>query len=142
MLAMADSKSSSSTAQTTEPEKKLYNRSLWDPELRGSWKLLVKTLVLPVAYTSLLMWSTLSLWLGSTVNSNLNKLSVYAVDLDGGEFGQQVLQGINGSILIPAHSLDWHFDDAITSDAMSKLLVLNEQAWAVVQGKPSGVPYG
>jgi hypothetical protein len=30
------------------PEKALYNRSLFDPELRGSRELLIKTLVLPV----------------------------------------------------------------------------------------------
>jgi hypothetical protein len=82
------------------------------------------------------MWGCLSLYWGSTVDSNLNKLSVYAIDLDGGAFGQQMLQGINASIKVPARSLGWHFDSTITSDAMSKHLVLNEQAWAVVQSKP------
>ena len=135
MLTMEDTKSSSPTAQATEPENKLYNRSLWDPELRGSRKLLINTLVLPVVYISLLMWGCLSLYWGSTVDSNLNKLSVYAIDLDGGDFGQQMLQGINASITNPAHSLGWHFDNTVTLDAMSKHLVLNEQAWAVVQSK-------
>jgi len=133
MLTMEDTKSSSSTAQPTEPEKTLYNRSLFDPELCGNRKLLIKTLVLPVVYTSLLMWGCLSLYWGSTVSSNLNKLTVYAIDLDGGEFGQQMLQGINASIKDPAHSLGWRFDGTVTSDAASKHLVLNEQAWAVVQ---------
>jgi hypothetical protein len=136
MLDMEDTKSSLSTAgQATEPEKRLYNRSLFDPELHGSRKLLIKTLVLPVLYTSLLMWGCLSLYFGSTVDSNLNKLSVYAIDLDGGEFGQQMLQGINASIKTTVHSLGWHFDNTVTSDSMSRHLVLNEQAWAVVQSK-------
>jgi hypothetical protein len=64
---------------------------------------------------------------------------VYAIDLDGGAFGQQMLQGINASIINPAHSLGWHFGNAVKSDADSKHLVLNEQAWAVVQSKPSKV---
>jgi hypothetical protein len=105
MLTMEDTKSSSSTTQATEPGKKLYNRFIFDKELHGSPKLLVKTLVLPVVYTSLLMWGCLSLYWGSTVNSNLNKLSVYAIDLDGGAFGQQMLHGINASIKAPAHGL-------------------------------------
>lgn len=139
MLAMEDTKGSSSTAQATEPEKTLYNRSIFDPELRGSQKLLLKTLVLPVVYTSLLMWGCLSLYWGSTVSSNLNKLTVYAIDLDGGDFGRQMLQGINASITNLPHDLGWRFDNTIVSDAMAKHLVLNEQAWAVVQSTP---PHG
>lgn len=136
MLAMEDTKSSSSAARATEPENTLYNRSLFDPELRGSRKLLIQTLVLPITYTSLLMWGCLSLYWGSTVSSNLHKLTVYAIDLDGGQFGQQMLQGINASITNPPRDLGWRFDNGVISDAMSKHLVLNEQAWAVVQGIP------
>ncbi len=102
------------------PEGILYNHSFFDRELRTSRKLHIQTLVLPIVYTSLLMWACLSLYWGSTMSSNLDKLSGFAVILDGGPVGNQILQGINSTLHDRIHSLGWHIDGSLLSDASSK----------------------
>ena len=88
-----------------EPQQ-LYGRSLFDAELRTSRKLLISTLLLPIVYTSLLMWACLSLYWGSTTYTSLQKLSVHAIDLDGGTFGHQMIAGLKKSAQNSREGLD------------------------------------
>ncbi len=117
-----------------EPQVELYNRSFFDRELRASRKLLLKIYCLPLLYTAILMWTCLSLYWGSTVSSSVNGITVYAVNLDDGRFGQQMLGGIQAQLATNPNNLGWIFDPTINSDAASRELVINEDAWAVVQG--------
>lgn len=119
--------------QATRSETQLYDRSLFDKELRDSRKLLLKILVLPLTYTTLLMWACLSLYWGSTTSDSLHKLTTYAVNMDDGAFGQQMIKGVETSLKMSGNSLGWRFDDTIHLDASSRKLVTDEQAWAVVQ---------
>lgn len=73
-------------------------------------------------------------YFGSLVtNNNLKKLEVYAIDLDHGFLGTQVVNGVRAA-QTSGEGLDWRFDGSVTSSSMSQDLVLNEQAWAVLQG--------
>ena len=67
-------------------------------------------------------------------NNNLAKLEVYAIDLDHGFLGSQVIDGVKAA-QSSGEGLDWRFDASITSPSMSQNLVLDEQAWAVLQGR-------
>ena len=116
-----------------EPQQQLYQRSLFDTALRSSRKLLLKTYVLPIVYTSLLMWACLSLYWGSITYTSLRKLSVYAINLDDGSFGRQMITGIESAANEDPAGLGWHFDPAVKSASMSQELVIDEKAWAVVQ---------
>lgn len=118
---------------TEELQQQLYGRSLFDPALRSSRKLLLGTLVLPIIYTSLLMWACLSLYWGSTTYTSLRKLSVYAINLDDGDFGRQMITNIRAAASEDPAGLGWHFEPAEKSANMSQELVLDEKAWAVVQ---------
>ena len=72
-------------------------------------------------------------YFGSLVtNNNLVKLEVYAIDLDHGFLGNQVIDGIKAA-QSSGESLDWRFDASVTSSSMSQDLVLDERAWAVLQ---------
>jgi hypothetical protein len=114
----------------------LYNRSFWSKDFGPTRRLSLQTYLLPVLYTSLLMWACLSFYWGSLLpNNNLTKLTVYAVDLDGGFLGKQVIAGIQDSIAETPNHLKWHFDGTITTDAASRELVTQEHAWGIVQGK-------
>ena len=125
-----------------QAETPLYGHSFFDKELRGSRKLLVQTLFLPLLYTSLLMWACLSMYWGSLLpNNNLTKLTVAVVDLDGGFLGQQVIQGIQASNHATSNHLNWLFGDNIKTDADSRYAVLDEQTWAVLQGPVLASPY-
>lgn len=115
----------------------LYNASFFSEEYRSSRKQLIRILLLPLIYTALLMWGCLSLYFGSLVSStNFTKLSIYAIDLDGGFLGQQVMAGIRKQVGQPG-ALDWHFEDPIASSTIPQQLILEERAWAVVQGQPT-----
>lgn len=114
----------------------LYNASFFSEEFRSSRKQLIRILLLPLIYTALLMWGCLSLYFGSLVSStNFTKLSIYAIDLDGGFLGQQVMAGIRKQVG-QSGALDWHFEDSVNSPSLSQHLVIEERAWAVVQGQP------
>ena len=115
-----------------EPQE-LYGRSLFDPELRTSRKLLISTLLLPIVYTSLLMWACLSLYWGSTTYTSLQKLSVHAIDLDGGTFGHQMIAGLKNSAQNSRDGLDWQFDVDDGSVGAAQNLVLDETVWAAVE---------
>ena len=116
-----------------EPPQQLYGGSLFDSALRGSRKLLLSTLVLPIIYTSLLMWVCLSLYWGSTTYTSLQKLSVYAINLDDGYFGQKMITNIRAAANQDPTGLDWHFESAVKSATMTQDLVLDEKAWAAIQ---------
>ncbi|KAI9838447.1 MAG: hypothetical protein M1838_004598 [Thelocarpon superellum] len=116
----------------------LYRHSFFSEEMRESRKQLTATLILPLVYTSLLMWACLSLyWASLLPSNNLNKLTVVAVDLDHGFLGAQVMQGIQGAASPSPDHLNWIIGDGITSSADSESVVLDEQAWAVVQVSPN-----
>ncbi len=113
----------------------LYSQSFFSKEMRASRQLLFPTLALPLLYTSLLMWACLSIYWGSLIpNDNVTKLTVMAVDLDGGFLGDQIFQGIHAHIKQTPNHLNWVFGDLVRSDARSKSLLLDEQVWAVLQG--------
>ena len=118
----------------TADESSLYNHSFFDEGFRSSRKLLLSVLLLPLVFTSLSMWACLSLYFGSLFsNNNLTKLTVYAIDLDHEFLGNQVINEVKASQSLGG-GLDWRFDISVTSTSMSQYLVLNEQAWAVLQG--------
>jgi hypothetical protein len=133
MSAQEYSKEMTSQEHTEEPQQELYGRSLLDPALRSSRKLLLSTLILPIIYTSLLMWACLSLYWGSTTYTSLQKLSVYAINLDDGDFGRQMITNIRAAASEDPAGLGWHFESSEKSANMSQELVLDERAWAVVQ---------
>jgi hypothetical protein len=118
---------------TEEPQQQLYGHSLFSTALRSSRKLLLRSLVLPIMYTSLLMWACLSLYWGSTTYTSLRKLSVYAINLDDGSFGRQMITDIKSAASEDPAGLGWQFESAVKSATMSQELVLDEKAWAVVQ---------
>lgn len=118
---------------TEEPQQQLYRHSLFDTALRSSRKLLLRTLVLPIMYTSILMWACLSLYWGSTTYTSLRKLSVYAINLDDGAFGRQMITDIKFAANEDPAGLGWQFESAVKSATMSQELVMDEKAWAVVQ---------
>lgn len=121
---------------TEEPQQQLYRHSLFDTALRSSRKLLLRTLVLPIMYTSILMWACLSLYWGSTTYTSLRKLSVYAINLDDGAFGRQMITDIKFAANEDPAGLGWQFESAVKSATMSQELVMDEKAWAVVQINP------
>ena len=115
----------------------LYSHSFWDPELKKSRTSLISTLILPILYLSISMWAVLSLYWGSTTYSSLNGLSVQVTNLDNGHFGTQVLSAIQESSTSPDDHINWVFRNESSSDQVSRDMVINEVAWAVVQGRTS-----
>ena len=116
-------------------ETVLYDKSFFSKELRTSRRGLLFSFFIPLIYETLTIWGTASLYYGSTTSTSLGRLTVYAVDLDGGFLGQQMVGAIKASLNSNPNPLGWQFDDSVISDAMSRALVSGEQAWAVVQGK-------
>ncbi|MCJ1431925.1 hypothetical protein MMC27_001281 [Xylographa pallens] len=130
-----DAKNSVANEGTTMPpqETVLYSKSFFSKELSTSRKLLLYSLLIPLLYETLTIWGTTSLYYGSTTSTSLNRLTVYAVDLDGASLGQQMTGAIKASLNSIPNPLGWQFDDSVNSDAMSRDLVTDEQAWAVIQ---------
>ncbi|MCJ1401876.1 hypothetical protein MMC11_005093 [Xylographa trunciseda] len=116
-------------------EPVLYSKSFFSKELRQSRRRLFCSLFVPLLYETLTIWGTASLYYGSTTSTSLSRLTVYAVDLDGASLGQQMTGAIRASLDSTANPLGWQFDDSVNSDARSRELVTDEQAWAVIQGK-------
>jgi len=138
---MGDAKNSVVTEEaiTRPQETVLYSKSFFAKELRTSRKLLLYSLFIPLLYETLTIWGTASLYYGSTTSTSLSRLTVYAVDLDGGFLGQQMIGGIKASLNSTANPLGWQFDGSVNSDAMSRELVTDELAWAVIQGRPASI---
>ena len=125
---------SSITKETTETSVQLYNRSLFDKQLRDSWKSLYDILLLPLLYTTLLFWACLCLYWGSTVSNDLSRIPVAVVNLDNGDFGRDLVQSVSSFSGHLNNTLDWNFDHSVSSEEQATELLLREKVWAVVQG--------
>ena len=137
-MIMEEKKVPESETAASAADESLYNTSFFHPSFASSRKQLIGLLVLPLIYTSLLMLGCLSLYFGSLIsNNNLSKLSVYAVDLDGGLLGQQIIAGIKKSQAVTPAGLDWRFDTTINDTVLSQETVLDERAWAVLESNAS-----
>lgn len=122
-------------AHNDDPGTYLYKFSFFDPEFRPQRRKLLYILSVPLFFTLVLMWAGVSLFFGSLPASPiLNRLDVYVIDLDHGFLGTQIINGIIASFQAQPNGLQWSFDAAITSPADAQALVLDERAWAVVQG--------
>ena len=128
---------SATSKETTETSVQLYNRSLFDKELRGSWKSLTDILFLPLLYTTILFWACLCLYWGSTVSNDLSRIKVSVVNLDDGDFGRDLVQSIASFSGRLNNTLTWDFNHNVVSESQSTELLLQERAWAVVQGTES-----
>lgn len=119
----------STTANTT-----LYQHAFWDKEVAPKRKLLTSLLLLPLLYTTLLMWLCLSIYWGSLVDSNnVGKIKVLIANLDTGNFlGDQIAAGIQNDIATDANHLDWQIDSSLQSAADCQNAVRDEQAWAIL----------
>jgi len=113
----------------------LYKFSFFDPEFRPQRRKILYILTVPLFFTLVLMWAGVSIFFGSLPASPiLNRLDVYVIDLDHGFLGTQIVNGINASFQAQPNGLRWSFDATITSPADAQAVVLDERAWAVVQG--------
>jgi hypothetical protein len=98
--------------------------------------MLLDAVLLPLIYTTVLMWICLSLFWGSLFdNNNLRKIGVTAVNLDDGFVGSSLICALKSEIARSGKQLDWNFDNMVTSDFESRQLVIEEKSWAVLQGK-------
>jgi hypothetical protein len=113
----------------------LYKFSFFDPEFRAQRRKILYILSVPLFFILVLMLAGFSIFFGSLPASPiLNRLDVYVIDLDHGFLGTQIINGINASFQAQPNGLRWSFDAIITSPADAQALVLDERAWAVVQG--------
>jgi hypothetical protein len=118
-----------------DPSTYLYKFSFFDPEFRPQRKKILYILSVPLFLTLVLMWAGVSIFFGSLPASPiLNRLDVYVIDLDHGFLGMQIINGINASFHAQPNGLRWSFDAAIVSSADAQAVVVDEHAWAVVQG--------
>jgi hypothetical protein len=122
-----------------DPSTHLYKFSFFDPEFRPQRKKILYILSVPLFLTLVLMWASVSIFFGSLpVSPILNRLDVFVIDLDQGFLGMQIINGINASFHAQSNGLRWSFDAAIVSSADAQAMILDEHAWAVVQGiRPS-----
>jgi hypothetical protein len=103
-------------AAPSKTNRNMYNHNFWDKEIRVQRGMLAGVLLLPIFYTTLLMWACLSLYWGSLVpNNDVTNISVYFVNLDEGFLGDQVVSGIQASITSNPNHLAWNFDNGITN---------------------------
>ena len=124
-----------SDCNNDRPCQSLYELSFLDPEFRPQRKKILYILSVPLLFTFILMWVDVSLFFGSLPASPiLNRLDVYLVDLDHGFLGAQIVNGISTAAEAQPNGLRWNFDAASLSSADAKGVVLDERAWAVVQG--------
>lgn len=124
-----------STSLSSPP---LYTHKFFSPEGAIARKTLVPIVVLPLIYNAILLWACLALFFGSLLkNNDLSRISVTAVNLDNGAFGDGVIQGIKQSLSRPTPKLRWSFAERGTiigdGDSWSQHLVADEQTWAVLQ---------
>jgi hypothetical protein len=118
-----------------DPRQYLYKFSFSDPEFRPQRKKILYILCAPLFFTLVLMWVDVSIFFGSLPASPiLNRLDVYVTDLDHGFLGTHIINGINASSNAQPKGLRWNFDTEILSSAAAQAVVLDEHAWAVVQG--------
>lgn len=125
----------------TTPAAELYSRTFFSrtPSVQQAHRSIFPNLILPLFYNAFLMWGCLSLFYGSLLKfDDVSKINVAIVNSDDGFLGQGIVDGIEKSLKGPGPHLRWKFENevgGIKGGEMSKELVLNEKAWAVLQGK-------
>lgn len=125
----------SSSAEAAPDGTRLYQYSLWDKEMRKHRGKIWPLIGLPLIYTSILMWTCLSLFWGSLVgNNDLGRLTVALVNLDHGFVGEAIVAGVKASTIRDVNHLDWRFVDSLHQESQSRDLVLDEAVWAVLRG--------
>ena len=119
---------------STAADIALYQHAFWDKEVAPKRKLLISLLLLPLLYTTLLMWLCLSIYWGSLVDSNnVGKIKVLVANLDTGNFlGDQIAAGIQNDIATNTNHLDWEIDSSLQSAADCQNAISDEQAWAIL----------
>ena len=119
---------------------RLYQHNFLSEEGKAARKALLPSVFLPLVFNGLLIWACLSLFFGSLKqNADISKIDVRVVNLDDGYVGAALVAGIQTSLRGPGPHLKWIFE-AGGSDERSRNLVLDEEAWAVLQGM-SFTPY-
>lgn len=117
------------------PQPGLYTHKFWSTDMAIERQKLVQTLLLPLLYTSLLMWACLSLFWGSLLTANdLGRLPVALVNPDNanGFLGDAVIAGLPGAA--SPNALAWKVYSS-TSLGEAERLVLTESVWAAVESK-------
>lgn len=134
---------SSITSPSPSPSP-LYSHTFFSKEAAEARKGLIPGLVVPVIYNALLLCACLALFLGSLIRGNdISHIKVTAVNLDDGIFGSSLINGIKKSLAAPGPHLRWTFVDAVDvpraydADVWSRNMVLEEEAWAVLQISPN-----
>ncbi|KAF1841397.1 uncharacterized protein K460DRAFT_166555 [Cucurbitaria berberidis CBS 394.84] len=133
---LQDTKTPVLHGESPSPTPQLYRHTFFSTEGTGARKSLVPAIILPIFYNSILLWACLSLFFGSLLKaSDISRISVTAVNLDDGSFGQGLVNGIRESLERPGPSLDWYFDEKSIEhgDAWSRNMILEENTWAVLQ---------
>lgn len=114
----------------------LYRHTFFSTESAVARKVLVPSLILPLIYNANLLWTCLSLFFGSLLkNGDVSRISIAALNLDDGRFGEALIKGIERSFEGVGSHLRWIFDDRSTGhgDDWSRDLFLAEKTWAVLQ---------
>jgi hypothetical protein len=126
--------------ESASPSPPLYRHKFFSSEGTAARKALVPTLLIPLVFNAILLWACLSLFLGSLLNNNnISKIHISVVNLDNGSFGEGFINGLKGSLQAPGPHFRWSFIDESSARGhpLSKSLVLNEKAWAVLEISPS-----
>lgn len=113
-----------------------YQYGFWDKEMHTYRGQLTAVLILPLVYTTLLMWICLSIFWGSLVSNNdITKIKISVANFDiGGSLGAAVVNGIRASSIANPDQLDWQFDSSLRSTIDCQNAILEESVWAVLQG--------
>lgn len=120
---------------TSHDEAELYSQMFWSVGMAPQRKMLLQTLLLPLLYTSILMWGCLSLYWGSLLTNNkLDKLDVLVVNREdnSGILGPAIVAGTASQA--GPNSLHWIVGNAMTP-RYAEELVRQEAVWAAVEGK-------
>jgi hypothetical protein len=128
--------------ESASPGPQLYRHKFFSSEGTAARKALVPTLFIPLVFNAILLWACLSLFFGSLLNNNdISKIHVSAVNLDNGSFGEGLIEGLKGSLQVSGPHFRWSFIDEYSArghgDPLSKSLVLDEKAWAVLEISPN-----
>lgn len=121
--------------QVSSPTLQLYTYKFFSAQAAAARKALIPAFVLPLIYNAILLWACLALFFGSLLDNNdVSKIRVVAVNLDTGVFGNGLIQGIQRSLKVSNHHLDWEFmTTSVGHDDLSSMnMVLEEEAWAVL----------
>jgi hypothetical protein len=115
---------------------RLYRHTFFSIEGAPARKALVPSLILPLFYNAILLWVCLALFFGSLLkNNDVSRISIMAVNLDDGPFGDALMHGVKRSLEEIGPHLKWVVgDDSVKrGDGWSREQVLAEKTWAVLQ---------